>query len=802
MATNAQPPLPEREDSPAGGSPRPGAATDWLQALEGRAVRAPDRAPIYVVERGRRRWVSSPDELARLQIGWNDIEVVPAPRLDEIPLGEPFAAAGMDPRSRLSAQFLCGEGIEIGAAQNPTWVNDGVRVRYVDLITAEENRARHAELRDLPLVEVDVLDDGERLARFEDGSLDFIVANHFLEHTENPLGTLRLHLVKLRPRGVLLYAIPDKRFTFDAKRPLTSFDHLVRDDREGAEVSRRAHYVEFARFVDHLDPAEAERHATVLMEMDNRIHFHVWDLDSLRDFFTRARDYLGGWFDLEILEPNGGEVLVVLRRRETPSQPAPKPRWPSTLAARLARLAGRGRRAGGEHPRAIEARISFPEPGQAELSSTRPYLLGRYWSAAGVEPEFSLSVDGVEVVPSVRRSAPDAPYEGHRFEIPMHAFFDRFDGAPHRIVLGVSAGGDTQTFEFAPTWERGRHIRLVALDTTNTCNLRCAFCCEDQDWKARIIDPEHLRRVRDELLPGVSGTILLSCLNEPFLNKQFHRLCESLPDSEAAQAMFTSNMTIPLSDEKIETLARSKLRNINVSLDSADPETFERMRVNGRFDVFSDNLKRLAAAQAASGNRNLRFSAVVTRHNFRTLPATAEWAAQFEPVEFEFRSLFFGTHWMNPRWNLADGDLDPADVEWLRSAIEAACGKHGIRHVFQYTHPDLAGAQSPALDPPPNRLPAKNPPVRPAAADERRAAFEREVRDRDERVARLSASDALHLLENMLVRVRAEGRVSLNELSPSHIDDLPDLGEVVFEHMGDLARRLRFLTRRRDPGGV
>jgi hypothetical protein len=40
----------------------------------------------------------------------------------------------------------------------------------------------------------------------------------------------------LRPGGVLYLAVPDKRYTFDADRPVTPTDHLLRDHREGRKA--------------------------------------------------------------------------------------------------------------------------------------------------------------------------------------------------------------------------------------------------------------------------------------------------------------------------------------------------------------------------------------------------------------------------------------------------------------------------------------------------------------------------------------------------------------------------------------
>ena len=81
------------------------------------------------------------------------------------------------------------------------------------------------------------------------GSQDFIIANHFIEHTEDPIGTIKRFLTVLRPQGILYMAVPDKRFTFDLERPLTSLEHLLRDHTEGPEWSRESHFREWAQFV-------------------------------------------------------------------------------------------------------------------------------------------------------------------------------------------------------------------------------------------------------------------------------------------------------------------------------------------------------------------------------------------------------------------------------------------------------------------------------------------------------------------------------------------------------------------------
>lgn len=225
---------------------------------------------------------------------------------------------GEDPaavRSRVARRYLRGEGIEIGALHHPLPLPRGASVRYVDRMDVAGLREHYPELCDAPLVPVDVIDDGERLARFADGSLDFVIANHFLEHCEDPLGALGHFLRVLRTGGRVYLAVPDMRRTFDAEREPTSFEHLLRDHRQGPECSRRGHYEEWIRVVHHVeDDAWAENRIRHYMDMAYSIHFHAWTLDGLLEMLRRAKDEVGLPLAVEHAQSNGEESLIILRR--------------------------------------------------------------------------------------------------------------------------------------------------------------------------------------------------------------------------------------------------------------------------------------------------------------------------------------------------------------------------------------------------------------------------------------------------------------------------------------------------------
>lgn len=218
-------------------------------------------------------------------------------------------------RKRVAARYLSGSGIEIGALDAPTPLPAGASVRFVDLRPTRTLAKHYPELDAGRFVKVDVVDDGERLVRFNDASLDFLVANHMLEHCENPLGTLRNHLCKVKPGGMLLYAMPDMRMGFDRARPMTPFEHLAADDQDGGVASRWAHHLEWARFANNIeDEAEMKRVAEENQRFSYSIHFHVWDASAWLDFLGRAREYLDRTFETRYFEFTGSETISVLRR--------------------------------------------------------------------------------------------------------------------------------------------------------------------------------------------------------------------------------------------------------------------------------------------------------------------------------------------------------------------------------------------------------------------------------------------------------------------------------------------------------
>ncbi|HET8942069.1 MAG TPA: methyltransferase domain-containing protein [Rudaea sp.] len=226
-----------------------------------------------------------------------------------------IAPAMLAVRRALAEKYLEGNGIEIGALDCPTPAPPNAHVQYVDRVSVAQLRAYYPELADHQLIEPDMIEDGERLPGFASESLDFIIANHMLEHCEDPLGTMRTHFDRIRSKGLLYYAIPDKRQCFDHSRPLTPFAHLVDDNSDGGIKSRWGHYLDWAVHVNGLaELAAAEKNAEENMRNAYSIHFHVWTPKSFLEMLHSAREYLGTPFTIEHFQENGTEALTILRK--------------------------------------------------------------------------------------------------------------------------------------------------------------------------------------------------------------------------------------------------------------------------------------------------------------------------------------------------------------------------------------------------------------------------------------------------------------------------------------------------------
>ena len=95
-----------------------------------------------------------------------------------------------------------------------------------------------------------IIAEGTHLASVPDGTYDFILSSHNLEHFANPVKALVEWKRITRPRGALVLVLPHYRSTFDHLRPPTSVDHMFDDYRFDIGEDDTTHLDEVVRLHD------------------------------------------------------------------------------------------------------------------------------------------------------------------------------------------------------------------------------------------------------------------------------------------------------------------------------------------------------------------------------------------------------------------------------------------------------------------------------------------------------------------------------------------------------------------------
>lgn len=251
---------------------------------------------VFYVDKGCRHWVRDGEWLKRNGFNWptDVIDVAPeiiygfinggnAPIYNRSDLGNPNLSS-VDVRE-IAAANLQGTGVEFGAGASPFPVPLGCNVRFADAFSYESLKAGMYPGQEAHnLICPDYVTDIKTLVGIPDASLDFIIACHVIEHTNNPLAAIDSCYRALKPGGSLVLVVPDMTKTFDSKRTLTTLAHLIEDYQSPSPQRDREHYEEFYTKAFEI-PADA-----ILFDYVSRkqaeggdLHYHTWTYDSFRE---------------------------------------------------------------------------------------------------------------------------------------------------------------------------------------------------------------------------------------------------------------------------------------------------------------------------------------------------------------------------------------------------------------------------------------------------------------------------------------------------------------------------------------
>lgn len=220
-------------------------------------------------------------------------------------------------RRALAHAYLRGRGIEVGAGDRPVPLPHGVQCFYGDVRDSEALEtyfgAGSGAKSPLP-----TFLDAQTLAGVADGSVDFVISAHVIEHLPDALGAFRNAVRVLKPGGIFMLIVPDMRYTFDHLRPITPLAHLIADAEDGGRSTLLEAYREHGRYIlptfgSTMSEEEIERRAQAMHAERADTHFHTWDTGSLFELIHHESRHLP--IRLLTMVPVENENIAVIRRR-------------------------------------------------------------------------------------------------------------------------------------------------------------------------------------------------------------------------------------------------------------------------------------------------------------------------------------------------------------------------------------------------------------------------------------------------------------------------------------------------------
>lgn len=139
----------------------------------------------------------------------------------------------------------------------------------------------------------------------------------------------------------------------------------------------------------------------------------------------------------------------------------------------------------------------------------------------------------------------------------------------------------------------GREHTYLRISLTERCNLRCTYCRPAEGIpllpKSHIMTFEEIYTIAKTFVDhGVTKIRLTG--GEPLVRKDAPLILEKLASLPVELAITTNAVTV---DRFIDTFKKCGIENINVSLDSLDPEKFKQITRRDSFRKVYDNIMRL-----------------------------------------------------------------------------------------------------------------------------------------------------------------------------------------------------------------
>lgn len=136
----------------------------------------------------------------------------------------------------------------------------------------------------------------------------------------------------------------------------------------------------------------------------------------------------------------------------------------------------------------------------------------------------------------------------------------------------------------------------LLIEPTSVCNIRCVMCFQaDSSFSKNksmmgFMDLNLFKKIISEAKKNDCNAVTLASRGEPTLHKQFTELCNILKKANFLDLKLNTNATV-LDEKKIHAILSTNFSEVIFSVDAGTKETYEKIRVLGKFEKVVNNIK-------------------------------------------------------------------------------------------------------------------------------------------------------------------------------------------------------------------
>ena len=156
---------------------------------------------------------------------------------------------------------------------------------------------------------------------------------------------------------------------------------------------------------------------------------------------------------------------------------------------------------------------------------------------------------------------------------------------------------------------------IVQIESTNICNAKCVFCPRDEMHRRQgVMDEALFRKIIDECVELGITHVRLHNYGEAFIDRRVVEKIRYAKSRGVPEVGVITNGSL-LTEQTVRGVVEAGLDAINISVDAAGKEVFERTRIGLKYDAVMAGIDRLVRIRAELGRTRPKLILSFVRQN-------------------------------------------------------------------------------------------------------------------------------------------------------------------------------------------